>query len=40
MNQLDSKSVVAGVDGSQAAVNAAKWAIDEVISREMPLRLV
>lgn len=40
MNQLDSKSVVVGVDGSQAAVNAAKWAIDEAISREMPLRLV
>jgi nucleotide-binding universal stress UspA family protein len=40
MNQLHSKSVVVGVDGSQAAVNAAKWAIDEAISRHIPLRLV
>jgi nucleotide-binding universal stress UspA family protein len=40
MNQLHCKSVVVGVDGSQAAISAAKWAIDEAISREMPLRLV
>lgn len=40
MNQLDAKSVVVGVNGSQAAVNAAKWAIDEALSRRMPLRLV
>ncbi|WP_310767960.1 universal stress protein [Mycobacterium sp. Z3061] len=40
MNQLDAKSVVVGVNGSQAAVNAAKWAIDEALSRQMPLRLV
>ena len=40
MNELDSKSVVVGVNGSQAAVNAAKWAIDEAIGRQMPLRLV
>ncbi len=40
MNQLDSKSVVVGVNGSQAAVNAAKWAIDEAIRRQMPVRLV
>jgi nucleotide-binding universal stress UspA family protein len=40
MSQLDAKSVVVGVNGSQAAVNAAKWAIDEAISRQMPLRLV
>ena len=40
MNQLDAKSVVVGVNGSQAAVSAAKWAIDEAISRQMPLRLV
>lgn len=40
MNQLDAKSVVVGINGSQAAVNAAKWAIDEAISRQMPLRLV
>jgi nucleotide-binding universal stress UspA family protein len=40
MNQLHSKSIVVGIDGSQAAVNAAKWAIDEAISRQLPLRLV
>jgi len=40
MNQLDAKSVVVGVNGSQAAVNAVKWAIDEAISRQLPLRLV
>lgn len=40
MNQLHSKSVVVGIDGSQAAVNAAKWAVDEAISRQLPLRLV
>jgi nucleotide-binding universal stress UspA family protein len=40
MNPLHSKSVVVGVDGSQAAVNAARWAVDEAISRRTPLRLV
>ena len=40
MDQLHSKSVVVGIDGSQAAVNAAKWAIDEAINRQIPLRLV
>jgi nucleotide-binding universal stress UspA family protein len=39
MNQLDAKSVVVGINGSQAAVNAAKWAIDEALSRQQPLRL-
>ena len=40
MKQLQSKSVVVGIDGSQAAVNAAKWAVDEAISRQIPVRLV
>ena len=40
MNQLDAKSVVVGVNDSQAAVNAPKWAIDEALSRQVPLRLV
>lgn len=40
MTELESKSVIVGVNGSQAAVNAAKWAIDEARSRQMPLRLV
>jgi nucleotide-binding universal stress UspA family protein len=40
MNQLDAKSVVVGVNGSQAAVNAAKWTIEEALTRQLPLRLV
>jgi nucleotide-binding universal stress UspA family protein len=32
--------VVVGIDGSDAAVNAAKWAIAEATSRDIPLRLV
>lgn len=40
MSQLDAKSVVVGVNGSQAAVDAAKWAIEEALSRRLPLRLV
>ncbi len=40
MSQLDAKSVVVGINGSQAAANAAKWAVDEALSRQMPLRLV
>jgi nucleotide-binding universal stress UspA family protein len=32
--------VVVGIDGSQAAIQAAEWAIDEAVSREVPLRLV
>jgi nucleotide-binding universal stress UspA family protein len=33
-------SVVVGIDGSQAAIQAAQWAVDEAVSREIPLRLV
>ena len=33
-------SVVVGIDGSRAAVDAAIWAIDEAVSRDIPLRLV
>jgi nucleotide-binding universal stress UspA family protein len=32
--------VVVGIDGSQAAINAALWAIAEAVYREVPLRLV
>jgi nucleotide-binding universal stress UspA family protein len=35
-----SAPIVVGVDGSAAAINAAKWAIDEAISRDVPLRIV
>ncbi len=40
MNQLDAKSVVVGINGSPAAVNAAKWTVEEALSRQLPLRLV
>jgi hypothetical protein len=33
-------AVVVGVDGSRAAVRAALWAVDEAVSRDIPLRLV
>ena len=33
-------AVVVGIDGSQAAIRAAQWAVDEATSREIPLRLV
>ena len=34
------KPVVAGIDGSAAAIAAAKWGIKEAISRDAPLRLI
>lgn len=34
------KPVVVGIDGSQAAITAALWGIDEAISRGVPLRLL
>ena len=33
-------SVVVRIDGSQTAIQAAEWAVDEAVSREVPLRLV
>jgi nucleotide-binding universal stress UspA family protein len=33
-------AVVVGIDGSQAAIRAAEWAVDEAVSREVPLRLI
>jgi nucleotide-binding universal stress UspA family protein len=32
--------VVVGIDGSTTAIGAAQWAIEEAISRNVPLRLV
>jgi nucleotide-binding universal stress UspA family protein len=32
--------IVVGIDGSQAAIQAAEWAIDEAVSRDVALRLV
>ncbi len=34
------KPIIAGIDGSQAAITAALWGIDEAISRGVPLRLI
>jgi nucleotide-binding universal stress UspA family protein len=33
-------SIVVGIDGSKAAVHAALWAVDEAVSRDLPLRLL
>jgi nucleotide-binding universal stress UspA family protein len=33
-------SVVVGIDGSPAAVHAARWAVDEAVARDSPLRLI
>ncbi len=32
--------VVVGIDGSEAALNAALWAVDEALARGVPLKLV
>lgn len=36
----DPPSVVVGIDGSRPALDAALWAVDESVSRDIPLRLV
>jgi nucleotide-binding universal stress UspA family protein len=33
-------SVVVGIDGSPAAIEAARWAVEEAADRDIPLRLV
>ena len=33
-------TVVVGIDGSRSAVDAALWAVDEAVGRDIPLRLV
>jgi nucleotide-binding universal stress UspA family protein len=35
-----SRAVVVGIDGSRSAIDAALWAVDEAVSRDIPLRLV
>ena len=35
-----SERIVVGIDGSDAAINAAQWAVVEAVSRNIPLRLV
>lgn len=39
-NPQSSKRIVVGIDGSEAAIDAAKWAVPEAVSRNVPLRLV
>ncbi len=34
------RSVVVGIDGSLSAIRTAEWAVDEAVSRNVPLRLV
>lgn len=38
--QFTQASIVVGIDGSRTAVRAALWAIDEAVSRDIPLHLV
>lgn len=33
-------AVVVGIDGSRTAIDAALWAVDEAVSRDIPLRLL
>src|ERR1700758_913996 len=41
MNHSQSpERIVVGIDGSDAAINAAKWATAEATSRDIPLRLI
>ena len=34
------QSIVVGIDGSKAAIRAALWAVDEAVSRDVPLHLL
>jgi nucleotide-binding universal stress UspA family protein len=40
MKQPHGKSVVVGIDGSKTAICAALWAVDEAVSRQVPLHLL
>lgn len=41
MNALaTSQPIVVGIDGSNAAIRAALWAVDEAVGRDVPLRLL
>lgn len=40
MASHNSNPVIVGIDGSTAALHAAQWAVDEALSRDVPLRLV
>jgi len=34
------RPIVVGIDGSKAAIRAALWAVDEAVSRDVPVRLL
>lgn len=38
--QQPRSSVVVGIDGSQAAIHAAEWAVEVAVAQDLPLRLV
>lgn len=40
MSDKQSPSVVVGIDGSRAAIDAALWAADDAVARDIPLRLI
>lgn len=40
MDDKHPQHVSAGIDGSQTAIRAAQWAVDEAVTRGVPLRLV
>lgn len=40
MNKTQSPAVLVGIDGSDTAIGAALWAVDEAVSRSVPLRLL
>lgn len=40
MTAFTAPSVVVGIDGSRAALQAALWAVDEAVGRELPLLLL
>jgi nucleotide-binding universal stress UspA family protein len=37
---MNHSRIVVGIDGSDAAINVAKWAVTEATSRDIPLRLI
>ncbi|BAX92959.1 hypothetical protein MSG_02815 [Mycobacterium shigaense] len=40
LDRYPPKSVIVGIDGSQAAIRAARWAVPEVAGTDIPLRLI
>ncbi|MBX7433669.1 universal stress protein [Mycobacterium sp. Y57] len=40
MTRKSTSTVIVGIDGSQASLHAAQWAVDEALSRDLPLRLI